>query len=99
MMVKTKRILAMLMAVAIFAVMLSSAFFLAEEAHHDCVGEDCPICFQISVCRSTLKGLCLAVCAGVLAAAFTYAPRGDVSARVDYAQSYTLVSLKVKLSN
>ena len=37
MMGKTKRILAMVMAVAIFAVMLSSALFLAEEANHDCM--------------------------------------------------------------
>ena len=48
MMGKTKRILAMVMAVALFAVMLSSALFLAEEADHDCIGDGCPFRPQIS---------------------------------------------------
>ena len=98
-MVKPKRILAMLMAVAIFAVMLSSALFLAEEADHDCIGDGCQICVQMNVCRGILKSLSLVlhVAVAVLLAACIscgrFWPCGKSTHQV------TLVTLKVKLSN
>lgn len=98
-MVKPKRILAMLMAVAIFAVMLSSAFFLAEEAHHDCVGDGCQICVQMNVCRGILKSLSLALYATVAAIAVAYILCGNVWPREESTDHVTLVTLKVKLSN
>ena len=99
MMAKTKRILAMLMAVAIFAVMLSSALFLAEEANHNCIGDGCQICFQMNVCRGILKSLSLALHASVAALAVAYILCGDFGSREESASQVTLVTLKVKLSN
>ena len=96
---KKKRIAALLLAVTILFVMLYSALFIAAEADHDCVGENCPICYQINVCQNTLKNLSLAVSAAAFAAAFTYTLCRGISVCTDYAQSYTLVSLKVKLSD
>lgn len=96
---KKKRIAALLLAVTVLLVMLYSALFIAAEADHDCVGENCPICYQINVCQNTLKNLSLAVCAVAFAAAFTYTLCRSISVCTDYAQSYTLVSLKVKLSD
>lgn len=99
MMAKNKRILAMLMAVAIFAIIISSALFLAEEAHHDCIGDGCQICFQMNVCRGILKSLSLVlhVAVAVLLAACIscgrFWPCGKSTHQV------TLVTLKVKLSN
>ncbi|MCR5770466.1 MAG: hypothetical protein K6G87_04435 [Butyrivibrio sp.] len=43
-------IIGMLMIIA----MLFSAFYISYEAHHDCTGEDCPICAQIQMCENTL---------------------------------------------
>lgn len=99
MMAKTKRMLALLMAVAILAVMLSSALFLAEEAHHDCIGDGCQICFQMNVCRGILKSLSLAlhIAAAVLVAAYILC--GDSKSREEFASQITLITLKVKLSN
>lgn len=71
-MTKKKRIISVVVAVAVFFVMLYSALYIAAEANHDCVGENCPICYQISVCENTLKNLSLAVCAVAFAVAFTY---------------------------
>lgn len=99
MMAKTKRILAMLMAVAIFAVVLSSALFLAEEAHHDCIGDGCQICFQMNVCRGILKGLSLAIHAAAAALATAYILCGDFGPYEESIGQVTLVTLKVKLSN
>ena len=98
-MTKKKRIISLVVAAAVFFVMLCSALFIAAEADHECVGENCPICYQINVCRNTLKNLSLAVCAAAFAAALSYTLCRGVSVCTDYAQSYTLVSLKVKLSD
>ncbi|CDB29303.1 putative uncharacterized protein [Firmicutes bacterium CAG:137] len=96
---KKKRIAALLLAVTVLLVMLYSALFIAAEADHDCVGENCPICYQINVCQNALKNLSLAVCAVAFAAAFTYALCRSISACADVIPSYTLVSLKVKLTD
>ena len=99
MMTKKKRIISLVVAVAVIFVMLYSALYIAAEANHDCVGENCPICYQISVCENTLKNLSLAVCAVAFAAAFTYTLCRSISACSDFATSCTLVSLKVKLTD
>ena len=99
MMTKKKRIISLIVAVAVFFVMLYSALYIAAEANHDCVGENCPVCYQISVCENTLKNLSLAVCAVAFAAAFTYTLCRSISACADVTPSYTLVSLKVKLTD
>ena len=69
---KRNRIAALLLAVTILVIMLYSAFFVAAEADHDCVGEGCPICYQVDACQNTLKSLSLAVCVTAVAVAFTY---------------------------
>ena len=94
---KRNRIAALLLAVTILVIMLYSAFFVAAEADHDCVG--CPICYQIDACQNTLKSLSLAVCVTAVAVAFTYTLCRCISLCTDNAQRDTLVSLKVKLSN
>lgn len=37
--------------------MLFSAFFITTELHHDCSGEDCPICQMIAVCENFVSNL------------------------------------------
>ena len=96
---KKKRIAALVLAVIVLFVMLYSALFIAAEADHDCVGENCPICYQINVCQNALKNLSLAVSAAAFAAAFTYTLCRSISACSDFATSCTLVSLKVKLTD
>lgn len=99
MMGKTKRILAMVMAVAIFAVMLSSALFLAEEADHDCIGDGCQICLQLTLCRGVLKSLSLVLLAAVAALTVACILWGNFRLCQGSDGHVTLVALKVKLSN
>ena len=61
-----------LLAVVLAVVMLSSAVYIAVEADHDCSGDDCAICRQISICENLLKSLGLAGAAAAITAAFTY---------------------------
>ena len=44
-----------LLAAVLAVVMLSSAIYLAVEADHDCSGDDCAICRQISICENHPK--------------------------------------------
>lgn len=88
----------MLAALVVALVVLCSLVFVAVEAGHDCSGEDCAICRQISACCDLLKNVLLhavfaAFAISVLCAAIP-------AARLLAADgAYTLVSLKVKLSD
>lgn len=96
---KKMKIAAILLAVTVFVVMLFSALFIAAEADHECIGNGCPICCQISACRDTLKNLSLAVFAAAVTAAFSYTLYRTVSVFADTLSSRTLISLKVKLTD
>ena len=93
------RITAIVLCVLFIFSILFSVSFILREADHDCVGENCPICYQISVCENTLKNISLAVCAMAFAVALIYTLCGSVSACAGILPSYTLVSLKVKLTD
>ena len=56
-MTKKFRFMVRLLAVVLAVVMLSSAVYIAVEADHDCSGDDCAICRQISICENLLKSL------------------------------------------
>lgn len=94
-----RKITAIILAVIVLLVMFYSAHFIAEESEHDCVGDDCPICCQINVCRSSLKNLSLAVVVAVLAAAFTFIIYRSIAVCTDTITYHTLISLKVKLTD
>ena len=88
-----------LLAAVLAVVMLSSVIYLAVEANHDCSGEDCAICHQISICENLLKSLGLAGAAAAISAAFTYTVCRAILPRAEMNGTLTLVALKVKLSN
>ena len=82
-----------LLAAVLAVVMLSSAVYLAVEADHDCSGDDCAICRQISICEG------LAGAAAAISAAFTYTVCRAILPCAEMNGTLTLVALKVKLSN
>ena len=98
-MTKKFRFLTGLLAVVLAVVMLSSAVYIAVEADHDCSGDDCAICHQISVCEDLLKSLGLVGAAAAVTAAFTYTMCKAILPCTEMIGTLTLVSLKVKLSN
>ena len=98
-MTKKSRLITGLLAAVLAAVMLSSAVYLAVEADHDCSGDDCAICRQISICENLLKSLRLAGAAATISAAFTYTVCRAILPRAEMNGTLTLVALKVKLSN
>ena len=93
-MTKKSRLITGLLAAVLAAVMLSSAVYIAVEANHNCSGEDCAICHQLQVCENLLKSIGLAG-----AAAVRYAPCRVIPSCAEVVRTFTLVSLKVKLSD
>ena len=65
-----RSVLSLAVVFAVIFVVLISSFFVAAETNHDCTGEDCPICYEISVCQETVRKLTFA-CA-VFAAIYCY---------------------------
>lgn len=49
---KRNRIAALLFAVTILVIMLYSAFFVAVEADHDCVGEGCRFAIRLMLAKT-----------------------------------------------
>lgn len=98
-MAKIKRVLAFSTAAAVLIIMLFSTAYIIHEADHDCTGDGCSICYQISACISTLKTLSYAVVAAAIAVAFTYSSSIQPVNFPVCTAHVTLVALKVKLSN
>ena len=98
-MTKKFRFMVRLLAVVLAVAMLSSAVYLALASDHDCAGENCAVCRQISACENLLKTLGLAGTAAAITAAFTYTVCRAILPCAETSGTLTLVALKVKLSN
>ena len=88
-----------LLALIMAFVMLSSATYIAVEFDHDCAGADCVICHQINICENLLKGSGLAGSATATAVAVLYIFCRIISTYTEIVPVFTLVSLKVKLTD
>ena len=98
-MTKNFRFMTGLLAVVLVFVMLSSVAYIAAESDHDCTGVDCAICHQINVCENLLKSIGLAGSAAATVAAILYILCRIIPSCAEVARTFTLVSLKVKLSD
>ena len=84
---------------ALLAGVLFATFFIADEYHHDCTGEECPICQTIAECEAFVNqissGLIVVVAAllAILAVADIKVMLGNI-----FFVS-TLVTQKVRLNN
>ncbi|HAQ62848.1 MAG TPA: hypothetical protein DCR23_00120 [Ruminococcaceae bacterium] len=95
----TRRIISVIIALVTVLSLAFSTAFIIEEADHNCVGEECHICHQLSSCLNAFSnvvkntGSASVTCIVLLLALI-------VSGIVRCAEKEaTLVSLKVKLSN
>ena len=52
---KALKLIAPILAAIILLTFFMSLLFVIHEAHHNCTGEDCPICARIEACISTVK--------------------------------------------
>ncbi|TKZ35858.1 hypothetical protein [Brachyspira catarrhinii] len=94
-----KRILIIFLTTAFIFGTLFSILYITIESHHDCIGEDCPICQCIIVCENILKKLSTAFGIVSIYIAFKFASKISIINYFKLVPIQTLVSLKVKLSN
>ena len=87
------------MAVLVMLLMIFSVMYMTEEMHHDCTGEDCPICECIHMCEGILYEtdgagiLIISTAAAVMISLFTGTESGYIL-RYD-----TPVSEKVRMDS
>ena len=100
-MMNRKRIGVLLICVGLVIALSVSVFFIAHEAHHDCRGEDCPICETIAVNVRLLGTLGLALFATLLFRFLLPARPARRHHQDRYARFVpgTLVSWKIRLDN
>ncbi|MDO4867955.1 MAG: hypothetical protein Q4C10_15610 [Clostridia bacterium] len=95
-------IAAIICAVAILSIFVSSAYIVHEAAHHhECAGEDCPICQFIAQFEQLRRGFAMALLALLLACLVLAAGRQRrtrASAEAVPALC-TLVGRKIRLNN
>lgn len=96
---RLKEVAAGIIGMMLIIVMLFSAFYISIETHHDCTGEDCPICAQVQMCENTLHkiGGGIAFLIAVIISAFFMIDCASVFI-VDLLQA-TPISTKVRMNN
>lgn len=94
-----KKLLAVTIVCMLCSVLMFSAFFIASENNHDCSGENCPICFQINMCESTVKSVGTGIAAAAFMAAVVFVLILNNLNSSDPFLFETPVSLKVKLTD
>ncbi|MBR6159141.1 MAG: hypothetical protein IKQ40_02475 [Lachnospiraceae bacterium] len=50
-----KRITAFILAAMMIFIVMFSLIFITAHVHHECTGEDCPVCACIEMCESMLR--------------------------------------------
>lgn len=95
-----KRAAALLLCFVIAAAFLFFAWFVTSHIHHDCTGNDCPVCMLIHYFSDMLRKLvAFVMMLAALFAALT-ALHGTMMRRfLEDARLNTPVSLKVQLNN
>ena len=88
-MIQKKRWLTGVLAAVLAFVMLSSVVYIAVQSNHDCTGKDCAVCHHITACEH----------AAVIPLAVTRIMHRVILLCSEFVCTFTLVSLKVKLSD
>ena len=93
------RILWGLLAAFCLFTFVASALLSGMAADHECIGEDCPICMAVSLCRHILRALALLASVGLAATLIRIGLSHGLCARPRVFAPMTPVTLKVKLLN
>ena len=91
-----KRFVSTALVFALFFVMLLSTIYIIAE--HDCVGDNCPVCSQISQCENAINTVSSAAGIAAVAAAFAYILMAGTVKITSQKPASTLISLKVQLT-
>ena len=94
-----KRILVLLVCVALILVYSLSLSFIIEYTQHDCTGHDCPICTQIHAAHNILKQIVTVIVYLVLLCAGMFLLLPLLQNNAIYTILSTLFCFKVRMNN
>ncbi len=81
-------------------VIFSSSLFIITHAEHDCTGEECSVCMELSECHKTLHTLGTAVARAIQLILMLFAVAAVIRVMIKTRSEHTtLISLKVELLN
>lgn len=95
---KRNKIIAIFFIILLVLIMFFATIFVVEEIDHDCDGENCPICYQISVCENIIKVLGNGLIVAITAIYLLTNHKLYFCFKNVFVKKLTLVILKVKLS-
>ena len=96
-MTKKNKIVALVLAIAVFLVMLLSVSLITHDADHECIGNGCPVCQEMESARHSLKTLTSGIFAIVSAFALIYTSYQFICCFAQPLLQGSLVALKVEL--
>ena len=90
----------LLVMIVFSTVIFGSTLFIVTHAAHDCTGEDCAVCTELSECSRTVNTLGSVVSGALVLAllVFAAAETAESRAAAGFVRT-TLISLKVELLN
>ena len=91
--------IAAIVAVMLLLGVLFSSGFIAEEFHHDCAGDECPICQTIAQCEAFLSRIATGTALFVVSIMAVITAVLSTMLAVSPVINETLVSCKVRLNN
>ncbi len=94
-----RKVLSLLAAAILFVSMFLSSFFIASELHHDCTGEDCPVCSVLQLCETQLRELGSSIAVLSFALPFYLFFTLVLSYFSFFFFAHTLITSKVRLNN
>lgn len=94
---KRNKVFSLMLAVMIFVTVLFSYEYIAQNAHHNCSGEQCPVCVELAMAAQTISRLSVIpvlLFSMAVLCVYTLVHKGTV---VRISVPKTLITLKVEL--
>lgn len=96
-MTKKNKILALVLAIAVFFAMMLSVCIIKHDIEHECIGSGCQACQEMESVRQSLKTLASGILATAIALALKYTNYQFISCFAQPLLQGSLVALKVEL--
>lgn len=96
-MTKKNKILALVLAIAVFFAMVLSEGIIKHDVEHECIGSGCQVCQEMESVRQSLKTLASGILAIAIAFALTYTSNHFICCFAQPLLQGSLVALKVEL--
>lgn len=94
---KKTKALSLVMAVIVFVTVLFCYQYMIQNAHHNCSGEDCPVCMELAMVAHTLSELKLIPILPFTMAVLSVFTLMYTNAKAILCVQHTLITLKVEL--